>query len=111
MPSTIKFGSYDTSNIQSGETMEMIRTVGTNSWDVKLGYFKFGADKEHTQNAFVRFDPGVPYVYLDKAMHQKWIASVNKASGSTVCNAGVNICKLSMPCNKVNFNFNMKFQL
>ena len=109
--STIKFGSYDVSNIKNGETMEMMRTVSPKSWDIKLGYFKLGADREHVNNKFVRFDPGVPYIYLDKGMHKHVINSVNKQAGSAVCNAGVNICKFPTPCNKVTWNMEMKFQL
>ena len=86
-----------------------MRTVSPSSWDIKLGKITIGVDKAFVSNKFVRFDPGVPYIYLDKEMHKHVINSVNKQAGSAVCSSGVNICKISEPCHKVGWNMEMKF--
>lgn len=111
LTSSLKFGSYDPSNVRAGDEMQMMGTAGKETWDLKMGYLKVGDDKGHVSNSFVRFDPGVPYVYLDNINYKRFMKKMNESAGTKICHEGVHICKHEVPCHKINNNMKITFQL
>ena len=75
-PSTIKFGGYDQEDILKGKKLAMTRTHDNSSWDVKMLSWKFGNNKGFPgATELVRFDPGLPYVYLSKSKYKMFAES------------------------------------
>jgi len=114
--SQIKFGSYDPANIAGGEEMSMLRTASRKTWDLKLAYLKMGlGQKGFPGNAFVRFDPGVPYVYLDDKLYETFRAELNSMNvgfSGDVCHSGVNICKFPVSCAQAaSYTRELRFQI
>jgi hypothetical protein len=111
--STIKFGSYDPTNVYDGQEMHMLRTASRKTWDLPMKYTKFGiGSKGFPANAFVRFDPGLPYMYLDDVLYTqltKELNSLHHNFAGDMCHSGVNICKMPMPCDKVMFGTKLTF--
>jgi hypothetical protein len=62
--STIKFGSYDEDSIAKDSEFTFLRTVDATSWDISAEHINYGTSPIKLTSAKVRFEPGLPYLYL-----------------------------------------------
>jgi len=101
-PSTIKFGSWDPINIKNGELVSIIRTADATSWDIKASFFKLDKEDDGLDfDAFIRLDPGLPYLYVPKAIYDEFTKFIEKKYHAGVCHPEVNICKFDFSCKKI----------
>lgn len=63
--SSIKFGSYDTSGIAPGFTLQVYRTRSLQTWEVNGRNFKVNKkDISSPGSKLLNFDMSLPYIYL-----------------------------------------------
>ena len=65
--SYITFGSWDTNILKEGETLNMIKTIRSDSWRMNLDDLVFMNEKisvktKENPNPTILFDPSVPYI-------------------------------------------------
>ena len=64
--SSIKFGSYDLHGLADNTPLGMIKTKGTNSWEIYISEYSIGADQKQISNSII-FEPQLPFLYLPHA--------------------------------------------
>ena len=101
MPSTIKFGSYDTSNIPVGEKITMIETMDKTTWDLQATKYTLSqADGIHGKTR-LRLHPGVPYLYVTERIWGEFSQTINEKFAQALCQPGTNLCKFDVRCSDV----------
>lgn len=105
-PSTVKFGSWDPLSIRKGSSLTMIRTANAQSWDIKANFFKLDKDDDGIKfDALIRLDPGLPYLYVPKAIYDEFTKFIEKKYHAGVCFPDVNICKFQFSCESIMSTF------
>jgi len=106
-PSTVKFGSWDSLSIADGTEPTMIRTVSEKTWDVKCNFMNL--DKTDAglsvDGTLVRFDPGLPYLYLPTSIFTDFVKFMNGKYGASTCDPVLNVCKFPKACSEVQKTF------
>jgi len=77
----------------------LIRTADPTSWDIKANFFKLDkADDGIEFDAYIRLDPGLPYLYVPKAIYDEFVKFIEKKYHSGICNPTLNVCKFQFSC-------------
>lgn len=94
----------------------MTRTNSNTNWDVKMLSWKFGDNKGFSDKSdLVRFDPGLPYVYLSKSKYKMFTETMNTAYPDDYpCKKNSNVCIFKKTCKAVmalNKGVDLKFEI
>ena len=123
--SVIKFGSMDREGLEDErgsnnlkKKLWQIRTINKTTWDLNLESMKLGsgnARENLADDARLRFEPQLPYIYLPTEIFKKFAAVVNAEFAlphiEPICGLLQNACVFKSPCNMVRWDLYISFRV
>jgi len=89
--STIKFGSYDQIGLKPGKKLELIRTAGKDTWDLRANLIEVGKETL-AEGSMIRFEPQLPYLYLPRDYYRLFVKVIEKLYSDVAMYGDKDVC-------------------